>query len=96
MATAEDIKRLTRRSEALKSLSLGDAPQLDSAPFARFPEMQMAVMQLNNNNNVSYTRLKNLLAEALINLKSSPGPLTVEVRTSDPSNPVNGQMWLIV
>ncbi len=66
MATATDIVRLTRRSEALKSLSLGEAPQLDSRPFYRFPEMQSAVTEFNERQKASYERLKNLLAEALL------------------------------
>ncbi len=65
MASPEDIKRLTRRSEALKSLSLGNPPQLDTEPFARFPPMESAVRQFNIQV-LEYDRnLKNLLAEAL-------------------------------
>lgn len=69
MASTDDIKRITRRSESLKSLSLGDAPLLDPTPFARFPEMQKAVIEFNARQNLSYTRLKNLLAEALLGAK---------------------------
>lgn len=69
MASKEDIIRITRRSEALKSLSLGDAPVLDPSTFARFPDMQRAAIQFNEQQDRSYIRLKNLLAEALINLK---------------------------
>lgn len=66
MATAADIVRLTRRSESLKSLSLGEAPLIDPAPFARFPEMQKAAVDFNERQKLSYNRLKNLLAEALL------------------------------
>lgn len=66
MATKEDIARITRRSEALKSLSLGEAPLIDVTPFARFPEMQTAVAAFNERQKLSYDRLKNLLAEALL------------------------------
>jgi len=72
MATQSDIIRLTRRSEALKSLSLGDAPLLDVTPFARFPEMQRAVADFNERQKLSYDRLKNLLAEALLAARSVP------------------------
>ena len=66
MATASDVVRLTRRSEALKSLSLGEPPIIDVTPFARFPEMQKAVLDFNERQKLSYDRLKNLLAEALL------------------------------
>ncbi len=66
MATASDVVRLARRSEALKSLSLGPAPQLDATAFSRFPEQVKAVNDLNEQLRLSYDRLKNLLAEALL------------------------------
>lgn len=72
MASQDDIKRLTRRSEALKSLSLGDPPLLDVTPFARFPEMQRAVSEFNDRQKVAYGRLKNLLAEALLAARDVP------------------------
>lgn len=72
MASTDDIKRITRRSEALKSLSLGEAPQLDATAFLRFPEMVQAVTIFNDQNRVSYARLKNLLAEALLAARSTP------------------------
>jgi len=68
MAAAVDVVRIARRSEALKSLSLGEPPVIDPAPFARFPEMQKAVMDFNERQKLSYDRLKNLLAEALLNI----------------------------
>ncbi len=66
MATASDVVRIARRSEALKSLSLGTPPILDANPFARFPEMQKAVVEFNDRVRLYDTRLKNLLAEALL------------------------------
>ena len=72
MATAADVVRIARRSEALKSLSLGDAPLIDVTPFARFPEMQKAVLDLNERQKLSYDRLKNLLAEALLAARDVP------------------------
>ncbi len=72
MATAADIVRLSRRSEALKSLQLGEAPLLDATPFARFPEMQKAVDDFNEQQKLSYDRLKNLLADALLAARSIP------------------------
>ncbi len=72
MALAADIVRLTRRSEALKSLQLGPAPQLDANAFARFPEMLSAVADFNEQQKLSYDRLKNLLADALLAARSIP------------------------
>lgn len=72
MATLEDIARIARRSEALKSLSLGESPQLDPTPFARFPEMEKAVVEFNEKQRLGYTRLKNLLAEALLAARDVP------------------------
>jgi|KBSSwiStaDraftv2_1062776.scaffolds.fasta_scaffold1878457_1 hypothetical protein len=72
MATAADVVRIARRSEALKSLSLGDAPLIDVTPFARFPEMQKAVLDFNERQKLSYDRLKNLLAEALLAARDVP------------------------
>ncbi len=72
MATPSDIVRLSRRSEALKSLSLGEAPLIDPAPFIRFPEMQRAVIAFNDRQKLSYDRLKNLLAEALLAARDVP------------------------
>lgn len=72
MATKEDIKRITRRSEALKSLSLGPAPQLDAQAFARFPEQVKAVNDLNEQLKLGWDRLKNLLAEALLAARDVP------------------------
>ena len=72
MAAVTDIARLTRRSEALKSLSLGDAPQLDPEPFSRFPEMAAEIKRFNEQQKRSYDRLKNLLAEALLAARSIP------------------------
>lgn len=66
MATADEIKRITRRSEALKSLSLGDAPQLDQAAFHRFPEEQAAVVRFNSDQKKAWDRIKNMMAEALL------------------------------
>jgi len=72
MATQADILRITRRSESLKSLSLGEAPQLDPAPFSRFPEMAAEIRKFNEQQKLSYDRLKNLLAEALLAARSIP------------------------
>lgn len=66
MATAADIARITRRSEALKSLSLGEAPIVDPTPFARFPEMQRAIVQFNDRQKLAWDRLKNMAAEAFL------------------------------
>ena len=72
MATAADIARLTRRSEALKSLQLGPPPLLDGTPFSRFPEMARAVFDFNEASRLRDERLKNLLAEALLGARSIP------------------------
>lgn len=72
MATINDIARITRRSEALKSLSLGDAPQIEPSAFSRFPEMVRAVDDFNDKQKQAYTRLKNLLAEALLSARDIP------------------------
>ncbi len=72
MASTTDIARITRRSEALKSLQLGQAPQLDASKFARFPEMQRAVEAFNEASRLRDERLKNLLAEALLAARSTP------------------------
>jgi len=72
MATASDVARIARRSESLKSLSLGEAPVIDVTPFARFPEMQKAVIDFNDRQKLSYDRLKNLLAEALLSAGNLP------------------------
>jgi hypothetical protein len=72
MATAADVARIARRSESLKSLSLGEAPLIDVTPFARFPEMQRAVVAFNERQKLSYDRLKNLLAEALLAARDVP------------------------
>lgn len=72
MATQSDIARITRRSEALKSLSLGPPPQIDASKFARFPEMQLAVETFNEASRLRDERLKNLLAEALLAARSVP------------------------
>lgn len=68
MAVAADVVRLTRRSESLKSLSLGEPNLLDPVPFSRFPEMRAAVESFNDRQKLFYDRLKNLLAEALLNI----------------------------
>ena len=72
MATQAEILRITRRSESLKSLTLGEAPQLEPAAFARFPEMAASVRAFNEQNKRSYDRLKNLLAEALMSARDLP------------------------
>ena len=72
MAVAVDVVRIARRSEALKSLSLGEAPIIDVTPFARFPEMYKAVTDFNDRQKLSYDRLKNLLAEALLAARDVP------------------------
>jgi len=72
MATQADVARIARRSESLKSLSLGEAPVIDVTPFARFPEMRQAVLDFNERQKLSYTRLKNLLAEALLAARDVP------------------------
>lgn len=72
MATAADIVRLSRRSEALKSLQLGPAPQLDSIAFSRFPEQVKAVDDFNEQLNLAWDRLKNMAADALLAARSIP------------------------
>lgn len=72
MATAADIARIVRRSESLKSLSLGDPPLLNDAPFSRFPEMAAEIRHFNEQQKLAYTRLKNLLAEALLGARQDP------------------------
>jgi hypothetical protein len=72
MATASDVARLARRSESLKSLSLGPPPLLNDAPFARFPEMAAEIRRFNEETKQRDERLKNLLAEALLSARSTP------------------------
>jgi hypothetical protein len=72
VATAADIARISRRSEALKSLSLGPAPQIDASKFSRFPEMQLAVEAFNEASRLRDERLKNLLSEALLAARDVP------------------------
>jgi len=72
MATQADVARIARRSESLKSLSLGEAPLIDVTPFARFPEMQRAVVAFNERQKLSYDRIKNLLSEALLSARDLP------------------------
>ena len=72
MATAADVARIARRSEALKSLSLGEAPTIDVTPFARFTEMQKAVIDFNERNKLAWDRLKNMAAEAFLAARDLP------------------------
>lgn len=72
MATTADIARITRRSEALKSLSLGEPVLLDPTPFERFAAMAEAVRKFNEQQKLRDQRLKNLLAESLIAARSTP------------------------
>lgn len=72
MATTPDITRIARRSEALKSLSLGDAPFIDPVPFARFPEIQAAITEFNDRNKIAWDRLKNMAAEAFLAARDLP------------------------
>ncbi len=72
MASTSDIVRIARRSEALKSLSLGPAPQLDAAAFSRFPEQVKAIVEFNDRNKLAWDRLKNMAAEALMAARDLP------------------------
>jgi len=72
MASTSDIVRIARRSEALKSLSLGPAPQLDAAAFSRFPEQVKAVNDLNEQWRLAWDRLKNMAAEAFMAARDLP------------------------
>ena len=72
MASTADIARITRRSEALKSLSLGEAPQLDAAAFARFPEQVRAINDFNERNKSAWDRIKNMAAEAFLAARDLP------------------------
>lgn len=72
MASQDDIKRLTRRSEALKSLQLGECPVIDPGPFDRFPEMSGAIRTYNEQMRMRDLRLKNLLSEALLSARDLP------------------------
>ncbi len=72
MASTSDIVRIARRSEALKSLSLGEAPVLDPTAFSRFPEMQKAIVEFNERNKLAWERLKNMAAEAFMAARDLP------------------------
>jgi len=72
MATAADVIRIARRSESLKSLSLGEPVFLDPKPFDRFPEMAGAIRTFNEQQKLRDQRLKNLLAEALLSAGNLP------------------------
>jgi hypothetical protein len=72
MAQTSDIARLTRRSEALKSLQLGLPPLLNDALFSRFPEMAAEIRRFNEATRLRDERLKHLLAEALLSARSIP------------------------
>lgn len=72
MAAASDVVRLARRSEALKSLSLGEAPFIDPAAFVRFPEQVKAITEFNDRNKLAWDRLKNMAAEALLAARDLP------------------------
>ena len=65
MATPADVARIARRSEALKSLSLGEPPLIDASVF-RFMEEKRAIIEFNEQQKLRDARLKNLLSEALL------------------------------
>ena len=72
MAGTSDIVRIARRSEALKSLSLGEAPLIDPTAFSRFPEQVKAITEFNERNKLAWDRLKNMAAEALMAARDLP------------------------
>ncbi len=62
----DKVARIAKRSSSLQVAALGKLPVLDSVAFARFPEMVKAI-ETHNQALIQYdTRLKNLLAEALL------------------------------
>mgnify|MGYP001167276457 CR=1 FL=1 len=91
MATTKELSRISLRTDQVLEIHFDRFPELPPEA-AKLPGMQNWItgMKLVRERDVqAFHRLVNNVSSISSNMK-------VEVRTSDPSNPVTGQIWLRV
>lgn len=91
MANAKDLSRISLRPDQILELHFDRLPELPPEA-ARLPGIQ------NWSNGMKLARERDIQAfhRLVSNISSISSNLKIEVRTSDPADPVTGQIWLRV
>lgn len=91
MGSQRQLSRIALRKDQILEVQFGPIPE-PPPEMAKLPGVETWFSQLK----ISRERDISSIDRMLSNLRNLSSTLTIESRTSDPANPVTGQIWLRV